>query len=126
MIVIGLDSIIVDFRDRPRPHISPLVLVRPFLSMISFCLNLSIVVFLLAQALASTAEFAQDQVGALHPVTDSVAEEVLLLPGLQVSVDPVEVTHGQVVRGVGLTSLRGQSEPPHGLRLVLSHSEPVQ
>ena len=84
------------------------------------------VVFLLAQALSSTAQFAEDQVGTLDAVTDSVAEQVLLLPGLQVSVDTVEVTHSQVVGGVGVTSLRGQSEPSHRLRLVLSHSEAVQ
>ena len=84
------------------------------------------VVILLAQALSSAAKFAQNQVGALDAVTDSVAEQVLLLPGLQVSVDTIEVTHGQVVGGVGMTSLRGQSEPSHCLRLVLSHAEPVQ
>ena len=84
------------------------------------------VVFLLAQALSSAAQFAQDQVGALDAVTDSVTEQVLLLPGLQVSVDTVEVAHSKVIRGVGLSALRGQSEPSHGLCLVLSHAEPVQ
>ena len=84
------------------------------------------VVFLLSHALSSTAQFAEDHVGALDAVTDSVTEQVLLLPGLQVSVDPVEVTHSQVVGGVGLSALRGQSEPSHRLRLVLSHAEPVQ
>ena len=63
------------------------------------------VVFLLSHALSSTAQFAEDHVGALDAVTDSVTEEVLLLPGLQVSVDPVEVTHGQVVGGLRMASL---------------------
>ena len=63
------------------------------------------VVFLLTQALPSTAQFAQDQVSPLDPMSDSVPEQVLLLPGLQISVDAIEVTDCQVIGGVGVTPL---------------------
>ena len=63
------------------------------------------VIFLLAQALPSAAQFTQDQVCPLDSVTDSVAEQVLFLPGLQVSVDTIEVPDCQVVGGGGVTTL---------------------
>ena len=106
---------------------APLVLVQPgrVSQLISSQPSVK-VVFQVPQALAGTAEFAEDQVSPLDTVTDSVTEELLLLPSLQVRGDSIEVAHRQVVGGVRVTSLRGQAEPSHRLRLVLSHAEAME
>ena len=105
----------------------PLVLVQPGRGSLLISSQPSIkVVFQVPQALAGTAEFVKNQVSPLDTVTDSVTEELLLLSSLQVRGNSIEVAHSQVVGGVRVTSLRGQAEPSHRLRLVLSNAEAME